>query len=59
MAITNMSNKNGDKGTRFDYMGLSTDSKPTDGIDVNSLFLELDSGYLYYYDGSTWSKVGG
>lgn len=59
MAITNMGNPNGELGNRMDYMGLSTDSKPTEGIAVNSLFLELDSGDLYYFNGSTWAKVGG
>ena len=39
--------------------GLSTDTKPTDGIAVNSLFLELDTGAFYYFDGSSWQKVGG
>lgn len=38
--------------------GLSTDTKPTDCA-VNSLFLELDTGDVYYFDGTNWSKVGG
>ena len=59
MAITNISNQNGLYGTRFDFMGLSTDSKPTNDIDVNSLFLELNTGDLYYFDGEDWAKVGG
>lgn len=29
MAITNMGYPNGYKGARFDYMGLSSDTKPT------------------------------
>lgn len=41
-----------------DYKGLSTDTKPT-GCAVNSLFLELDTGDFYYFNGSTWEKVGG
>ena len=40
------------------YEGLSTDTKPTEA-DVNALFLELDTGDFYYFDGSQWSKVGG
>lgn len=40
-----------------EYKGLSTDTKPTDCA-VNSLFLELDTGDLYYFDGSAWAKVG-
>lgn len=45
-------------GSRADYVGLSTDTKPTDAL-VNSLFLELDTGVFYYFDGSDWAKVGG
>lgn len=40
------------------WQGLSTDTKPQDA-DINDLFLELDTGDFYYFDGSTWSKVGG
>ena len=40
----------------YEYKGLSTDTKPTDCA-VNSLFLELDTGYFYYFDGSTWVKT--
>ena len=59
MAITNMGNPNGVNGNRMDFMGLYTDTKPTEGIAVNSLFLELDTGDDYYFDGSDWAKVGG
>lgn len=41
------------------YMGLSTDTKPIDNVSINSLFLELDTKDIYYFDGSAWSKVGG
>lgn len=42
------------------YQGLSTDTpKPTEGVAVNSIFLELDTGDIYYYDGSEWAKFGG
>ena len=40
----------------YEYKGLSTDIKPTN-CQVNSLFLELDTGYFYYFDGSTWVKT--
>lgn len=40
------------------YKGLSTDEKPA-GAAVNALFLELDTGDFYYYNGETWAKVGG
>lgn len=38
--------------------GLSTDTKPTNVL-TNTLFLELDTGDFYYYDGSDWQEVGG
>ena len=38
--------------------GVSADAKPTN-VSVNSLFLELDTGDLYYFNGTTWAKVGG
>ena len=43
----------------YDFKGLSTDSKPTEGVLTNSLFLELDTGDFYYYTGAAWAKVGG
>lgn len=46
-------------GANADYMGWSTDTKPTEDIPVNTLFLELDTGDFYYFDGSDWAKVGG
>lgn len=42
----------------MDYKGLSRDAKPTDDVGVNALFLELDTGDFYYFDGTTWKKVG-
>ena len=46
------------QANEHEYKGLSTDTKPTDCA-VNSLFLELDTGDFYYFDGATWAKVGG
>lgn len=46
------------QGATAIYQGESTDQKPTD-VDINTLFEELDTGNEYYFDGSTWSKVGG
>lgn len=42
-----------------EYSGLSTDAKPTENVGVNSLFLELDTGDVYYFNGTDWAKVGG
>lgn len=40
-----------------EYKGLSTDEKPTDCA-ANSLFLELDTGKFYYFDGEDWNELG-
>ena len=39
--------------------GLSTDTKPTDGIATGSLFLEVDTGDVYAFDedGGTWGQI--
>ena len=46
------------QNTTEEYRGLSTDTKPTETAEVNSLFLELDTGKFYYFDGTTWNEVG-
>ena len=46
-------------GSRANYMGLSTDTKPTEDIQENTIFLELDTGDFYYFDGTNWQKIGG
>ena len=43
--------------TYKEYMGLSTDQKPT-SCGVNSLFYELNTKKVYYFDGSTWKEIG-
>ena len=40
------------------YEGLHDDVKPTENVAPNSLFLELDTGDFYYFDGESWNKVG-
>lgn len=42
------------------YSGLSTDSKPTEGIANGSQFIELDSGKLYMFDKDSelWMEYG-
>ena len=44
-------------GSAPDLLGLSTDTKPDDAF-INSLFLELDTGNFYYFNGEEWAKVG-
>ena len=46
------------QGGDNDYKGLSTDQKPTEGVLSGSMFLELDTLDLYYFDGTDWLVVG-
>lgn len=47
------------KNTRT-YYGKSTDSKPTTGVTNGSIFIEIDTGKAYFFDGSTntWLEPG-
>ena len=45
-------------GSTANLKGLSTDVKPTD-VEVNTIYLELDTGDFYYFDGENWNKIGG
>ena len=63
MAIikTKISTFYGEDGAEFDhydYRGLHDDTKPTEDVAENDLFLELDTGDVYYFTGETWAKVG-
>lgn len=40
----------------YDFSGVSTEPKPTNCA-VNSLFLELDTGNFYYFDGTEWNQI--
>lgn len=42
----------------YDWRGLSTDTKPTTNVAVNDLFLEVDTGNCYYFNGTAWALVG-
>lgn len=44
-------------GAQPNYVGVSTDSKPAEA-EKNSIFLELDTGNFYYFDGTAWQKLG-
>lgn len=46
-------------GSTANLKGESTDVKPTVDIAYNTLFLELDTEELYYWDGTDWKVVGG
>ena len=42
------------------YYGLSTDTKPTDGVGNGSAFLEMDTSKVYFFDAenSDWWEWG-
>lgn len=46
-------------GQLIEIACLSTDTKPTEGIVTGSLALEVDTGDIYAFDGSseTWNKL--
>lgn len=52
ISIPNMKIDGGD--TVASCRGLSSDTKPTDGIPINSMFVELDTGDVFYFDGTEW-----
>lgn len=46
----------------YEFAGLSTDTKPKQGVCTGSTFWEVNTGDVYVYDESstgTWYKVGG
>ena len=48
----------GVNGTQF--AGLSTDSKPTEGVPNGATFVEMNTGKLYFYDAANeqWREWG-
>ena len=55
MAITNRLSRLTDY---VELEGLSSDTKPTENIGVNSKFYELDTNDTYFFNGSAWVKIG-
>jgi hypothetical protein len=37
------------------YTGLSSDTKPTTGVITGALFIENDTGVVFYYNGTVWT----
>lgn len=62
VTLTNKTNIDGDGHYHYEFAGLSTDTKPTSylskPIEINSLFLELDTGTFFYFDGLAWQTMG-
>lgn len=42
-----------------EYVGLSTDQKPTEGVPNGATFFEMNTGKVYFFNaaGSTWVEV--
>ncbi len=62
ITVENQTNRNGK--IEFELRGLSTDAKPTPkfgGVDIanGSIFLELDTQNLYFYDEASNTWLGG
>lgn len=45
--------------TRKEWAGLSTDTKPTDGVGNGDVFLEIDTGDVFVFDAENeaWEQV--
>lgn len=45
--------------TNITYYGLSTDSKPTEGIGNGSCFIEMDTGKVCFFNaaGNAWIEM--
>ena len=43
------------------FSGLSTDTKPTEGLATGSTFLEVDTSDVYFFEeeSGTWIAAGG
>lgn len=62
--ILNSPNYSFDHKAYVDLAGLSTDTKPTDGIMTGSVFTEVDTGKVFFFDesaaaGSEWVEQFG
>lgn len=52
-----MANLTYSSGTGYcENAGLSTDTdpKPTEGVGVGSIFVEVDTGKVFFYSGAAW-----
>lgn len=58
MAITIDKVGGSSESKHAEILGKSTDTKPTD-VKINDMFIELDTGDAYYWDGLTWQVIGG
>ena len=47
------------RGYALEYRGLSTDSKPTEGVINGASFIEIDTGDVYMFDAvaGDWNQI--
>lgn len=45
------------KGASANLECISTDVKPTTGVDINTKIHELDTDKWYYFTGDTWAEI--
>ena len=58
MAITINKVGGSSESKHAEIFGKSTDTKPTNA-NINDMFIELDTGDAYYWDGLSWQVIGG
>lgn len=58
--ITLVKQGNSDNSIANEYRGLSTDNKPTKDVPNGSVFLEMNTGKVYFYNeaGQAWIEWG-
>ena len=44
-------------GGYMEFAGLSTEDKPTDGVAMGSIFVEVNTGKVYFYNSQAESWV--
>lgn len=56
ISITNSPNASFDHAAYVEFAGLSTDTKPTGKFMTGSIFVEVDTGKVFFYNeaGSAW-----
>lgn len=56
ISLTNSLNYSYDHASYVEYAGLSADTKPTGNFMTGSIFVEVDTGKVYFYNaaGSEW-----
>lgn len=43
----------------YEYRGMSSDTKPVQGVGNGSVYFEIDTGkvFMFDYDGQTWYEI--